>query len=237
MSNAFKSSAEAGRLPGLEAAGADEGVGEEGVWCERVTGYAASLRAFDAVDFAGDGGNDDQTAALAAGSLVVASKIFIDEVMEDIATLARDGGVVADDDSHFLALAELPPGFADRYDGRFARKFLVATVMVTGRMAAPHWKPPACLAEALALHIVVRRAQELLSDHGCLDGRQAHDLYAAFEDAAFEDLDHEWLYDAKLSGLNAGADGTEQPRAADDRQLLWFEATSETDIHSFLAEC
>lgn len=92
----------------MEAAGADEDVGEEGAWWERVTGYAASLRAFDAVEFAGDGENDDHTAALGAGALVVVSTIFIDEVMGDIATLARDGGAVADDDSQFLALAELP---------------------------------------------------------------------------------------------------------------------------------
>jgi hypothetical protein len=220
MSDAAMSS----RLDGSHEAGTNDGTNEEAAWRRRVIGRAAAVQAFDADDF---GGGD--VAAIAAGALAVASTIFIDEVIEDITTLAHRGGTVADSDGAFLAFAELPPRFAHHYDGRFARKFLVATVAVTGRLVAARWEWPACVAEALALHVVVRRAGELLTDHECLDEQLARDVYAGFEDAAFEDADHELLYQPDLSG---GA----VTRRLSAGPLSWFDPISTAAVHPFTVE-
>jgi len=205
---------------------------DEAAWRARVAGYARSVRAFAPADLDDSDGGDGDQAALAAGALVLASTMLIDEAIEDIATLMQQGGTVASNGDMFLALGELPPRFADGYDGRFARKFLVATVTVTGRLSAPQWEPPTCTAETLALHLVVRRAGDLLVDHGCLDEQQARSLYAGFEEAAFEDGDFERLY---MEGLEETAD-THHAGEADAIPQTWFEPKTEQPAHVFTIE-
>ena len=203
-------------------------------WRARVAGYADSMQAFDPAIFRLDDDEaDGQNAALAAGALIVASTILIDELFEDITTMAPLGQADRAGLDGLLALGELPPQFAGRYDGRFARKFLVAAVLIIGRFSAPRWEPPSSLAEALALHIVVRRAQALLVDHECLDEQQARDLYAGFEDAAFQDVDHEWLYQATRI---IGRQGARAATSPDVVLLSWFEPYPGTRAHPFLAE-
>ena len=205
---------------------------DEAAWRAQVAGFAHSVCAFDPAVFEDtDDEDSEQTVALAAGALVLASTMLIDEELEDIATLKQQAGTVASNGEMFLALGELPPRFANGYDGRFARKFLVATVIVIGRLSAPRWEPPACTAEALALHLVVRRAGDLLVDHGCLDEEQARSLYAGFEDAAFEDTDFERLY---VDDLEETA-GAHHVREAANRQS-WFEPTSEQPVHVFTVQ-
>ena len=233
--------------PDLSLVGRGEGVGlqdrqapattgagdrDEVDWGARVAGYADSMQAFDHAIFRSDGEADGQNPALAAGALIVGSTMLIDELLEDITTMAPFGHADRAGLDGLLALGELPPQFASRYDGRFARKFLVAAVLVIGRFSAPRWEPPSSLAEALALHIVVQRAQALLVDHECLDEPQARDLYAGFEDAAFEDGDHEWLYQATRTTGREGAEATTSP----DVVSSWFEPFPGTRAHPFLAE-
>jgi len=207
---------------------------EEADWRARVAGYADSMQAFDPAIFRSDDDEvDGQTAALAAGALIVASTMLIDELLEDITTMAPFGHADRAGLNRLLALGELPPQFADRYDGRFARKFLVAAVLIIGRFSAPRWEPPCSFAEALALHIVVQRAKALLVDHGCLDEQQAQDLYAGFEDAAFEDGDHEWLDQAARTTGREGAGAATSPEVV---LQSWFEPFLGTRTHPFLAE-
>jgi hypothetical protein len=163
----------------------------DGDWRAVVMGQARLVRAFGPEAFGGDGA--DESTRLLAGALVEAATLTIDLLFEDIMELGK--GTVAGGDS-FLVLGELPERFADQYNGLFARKFLVALVAITGRLAAEQWSPPASTAEALALHVVIEQARCLLVDHEVVDQKEARDLYAEFEEAAFDDTDHQLLYGA-----------------------------------------
>ena len=206
----------------------------ESGWRDRVAGYADQVQAFTPSVFrADDEGDGSDDAALVAGALILASTMLIDELFEDITALAPHSRADGAGLDGLLALGELPPQFAHRYDGRFARKFLVASVMIIGRFSTPHWDPPANVAEALALHLVVQRAQALLVDHGCCDEEQARDLYAGFEEAAFEDADHEWLYQATRTSSREDGGVADSPDAA---VLSWFEPFPEMRAHPFVTE-
>jgi hypothetical protein len=162
--------------------------------------HAELVRAFEPAAFAVDG--DEERPKLAAGALVMAATQIIDELFQDIETLARGGGgSVADSEGAYFVLEDLPQRFAHQYNGRFARNFHVATVMVTGRLSADQWLPPASVGEALAPHLVIQRAQYLLVDHKIFDRSQARELYLGFGDAAFEDVDHEWLFRTDMDGF------------------------------------
>jgi hypothetical protein len=207
-------------------------VEDEEAWGERVAGYARAIRAFDAAAF---DPADEQRAALAAGALTVASTMFIDELIEDINTLAEHGATVASSRECLLALGELPWRLAAGYDGRFARKFLVAAIMVTGRLSASKGKRPACLGEALALHLVVRRAEQLLLDHGRIDEEEQGQVYADFEARVLDGFDLASLYPFGLGEHGGGEDLI--PRDLVDASLLsWFSPVSQRRIHLFMAD-
>lgn len=207
-------------------------VEDEAAWAERVAGYARTIRAFDAAAF---DPADEQRAALAAGALTVASTMFIDELIEDINTLAERGATVASSRECLLALGELPWRLAAGYGGRFARKFLVAAIMVTGRLSASKWTRPACLAEALALHLVVRRAEQLLLDHGHIDEEEQGQLYADFEARVLDGFDLALLYPFGLGEYGGGEDLI--PRDLVDAALLsWFSPVSQRGIHLFMID-
>lgn len=203
-------------------------------WRQWVINHARLLRAFhlDVFD-AGDG--DQETALLAAGALIFATTIVVDELFQDIKTLAADNGTVADSEGVFLVLDELPSRFAHHYNGRFARQFLIATVMVTGRLSAEEWASPASVGEALALHLVVGRARDLLEQYDVFDDQALRHLYDEFEEAAFDDLDHEWLYQAELDGFEDDADFKAQFGPTDMRVGSWFHQIPNGPgyVHSF----
>jgi len=164
----------------------------EGGWRAMVMGQAEFVRAFGPEAFGRD--SDDESARLLAGALVEAATLTIDFLFEDIRELGKRR--VADSGDLFLVLSELPERFANQYDGLFARKFLVALVTITGRLAAEQWSPPASIAEALALQVVIEQARCLLVDHEVVNQKEARDLYAEFEEAAFDDTDHQLIYGA-----------------------------------------
>jgi hypothetical protein len=198
-------------------------------WRQWTMDHAQLIRAFEPATFAADG--DEETAQLAAGALVMAATQIIDELFQDIETLARDSGTVADSDGAFFVLDDLPQRFARQYNGRFARNFHVATVMVTGRLSAEHWMPPASVAEALALHLVMQQAQYLLVDHQLLGRDQARELYLGFSDAAFEDIDHEWLYRADMDGFEDDEEFAAQFGTTDMHVQSWFQPTGDGPAH------
>jgi hypothetical protein len=114
----------------------DSQLGEPEVdWRTWTMDHAKLVRAFESVTFAADG--DEETSLLAAGALIMAATQIIDELFQDIETLATDGSVsVADSEGAYFVLEDLPQRFAQQYNGRFVRNFHVATVMVTGRPSA-----------------------------------------------------------------------------------------------------
>jgi hypothetical protein len=218
--------------------------GEEIDWRQYVIDHASQLRAFDLDVFDTSDGEDDEasdedaddTAKLAAGALIFASSLVIDELFQDIKTLAENNGSVADSDDVFMVLDDLPERFAQHYTGRFARQFLVATVMITARLTADEWTPPASIAEALALRIVVENAKVLLDGHDLLDDDVSLEyLYNGFDDAAYEDVDHELLYRRDLDGFEDDEEITSSLRLADMRVESWFNPLADSDaaVHPF----
>ncbi|WP_229075028.1 hypothetical protein [Actinoplanes sp. DH11] len=198
------------------------GVDAEIDWRKYVIDHASQLRAFDSDVFGL--GDDEDTARLAAGALIFACTLVIDELFQDIATLAKSKASIADTDDVFMVLDDLPERFAQHYNGRFARQFLIAAVTITGRLTADGWAPPSCIAEALALHVVVENAKVLLDGHDLLDNDIVLDeIYNGFDDAAYEDLDHEWLYRRDLDGFEDDEDFTSYFGTGEMRVESWFE--------------
>lgn len=176
---------------------------------------ARSLRAFDVDTFTFDAagprigrepepGSEGDHAVIAAGALVTACTTFVDDLCVDIAALlaTRVDAVAADvigrEDG---PLARLPQAYGGHYTVGFARKLLVATVSVTGRLAEPDWIPIACLAEQLALYLVVEEAASLLDRYGLDDDPRAR--YQFFEEQAFENDAHLRLYSEPGPGTGA----------------------------------
>jgi hypothetical protein len=202
-------------------------------WRKWIMDHAELVRAFESSTFAVDEAED---APLAAGALIVAATQTIDELFQDIETLAANGGgTVAESDGPFFVLEDLPQRFAHHYDGRFARSFHVATVMITGRLSAEQWLAPSSVAEALALHLVIQRAQTLLVDHDLVDHEPARQMYLAFQDDAFDDADHEWLYRPDLDGFETDGTFAAKLGSADMRAESWFHQLADAPgyVHAF----
>jgi hypothetical protein len=188
-------------------------------WIKR---HAVFVRAFEPAAF--DVGGDEEDSTLAAGALIVAATQMIDELFQDIKSLAEKAGdTVADNRGTYLVLKDLPQRFAHHYNDRFARRFHVAAVMITGRLSAEQWMTPSSVGEALALHLVIQRAQDLLVDHEIVDQEQARHMYLELHDAAFDDLDHEWLYRADLDGFEDDGRFSAMVGSTDMRLTSWFE--------------
>lgn len=213
-----------------------DGGGGEVEWRAWILGLAPQLRAFDldVFDLASDG---SEQARLAAGALIFAAGIVIDELFEDLDTLTDDGSTVADS-GPFFVLDGLPPQFANRYDIRFVHKFLIAAVTVTARLTQPDWTTPACVAEALALHLVVGAARNLLDEHELLDEDALAYLYSGFDDAAYDDVDHEWLYQPEMDGFENDPEFTEKLGGADMHIDDWFHQLphASSHIHLYIAD-
>jgi hypothetical protein len=177
---------------------------------------ARSLRAFDVDTFTLDpdsprisrdpepGGEGDR-AVVAAGALVTGCTSLIDELSEAIAGLLSTQSATLRDlgADEWSAVGRLPEAYARHYTVAFVRKLLVATVSVTGRLAEPDWIPIACLAEQLALYLVVEEAASLLARYGLDD--EPRDRYHFFEEQAFETDAHLRLYDGPAPGAELAA--------------------------------
>ncbi|MBP2323029.1 hypothetical protein JOF56_003414 [Kibdelosporangium banguiense] len=145
-----------------------------------------------------DGVTADQ-AKLVAGALAEAVVVVIDELFDDVNALDEDD-TTADQHEELLVIDELPEGFADQYSAWFAKRFLIATVIVGDRLTEDEWRSPTCVAEALALHLLKGRARTELTAAGLLDEETLKRAFAAFDEHAFDDLEHEALYTDEAEG-------------------------------------
>jgi hypothetical protein len=73
-------------------------------------------------------------------------------------------------------------------------------VIVGQRLTESEWTPPQSAAEALALHVLKARAQDELTSTGLLDEDVLKRAFAAFDEHAFDDLEHEALYAEDADG-------------------------------------
>lgn len=143
--------------------------------------------------FGTEDGVTPEQARLVQGALAEAVVVVIDELFDDVKALDEDD-TTADQHEELLVLDELPKAFADQYSAWFAKRFLIATVIVGERMTEDEWRPPTNAAEALALHVLKGRARTELAASGLLDEDTLKLAFAAFDEQAFDDLEHEDLY-------------------------------------------
>ncbi|WP_406063583.1 hypothetical protein OG462_33845 [Streptomyces sp. NBC_01077] len=142
-----------------------------------------------------------EAAELAAGALVYAAEVLIDELYDDVQTLADEETNVADCQGDLWHLAELPPRYVLAYDELFARRFLVTAIALTTRFTDGSFQQLGCLAEELVLKILLQQTHATLDLYGLLSDDVADSL-DRFADGVYEDMDFEWLYDESNDGID-----------------------------------
>ncbi|MCM2420621.1 hypothetical protein [Streptomyces sp. RKAG293] len=182
---------------------------------DRMLAMAVELRSFSPVMFGvlddeeeegEEGGERDfgalpEDAKLAAGALVYGMHLLVDELFEDVETLSRERTNVAECDRPFWLLEELPERYALQYDAHFARRFLVTAIAMTTRFTSGSFEQLSCLAEELALRLLLREAEVCLDGVGLLDSGVS-DALESFAANLHKDMDHEWLYDDATDGID-----------------------------------
>lgn len=128
------------------------------------------------------------------GLFTYASTIVIDELYGDIVTLCTDQDATL---SVTMQLDNLPPAMAGQYDHLFAQAFLVAVASVSQKFVEG-WSPAACIAEELAVRLILDQAL-VISEIAGLTVDPIHDHL----DRLLEDADHEWLYTGQARYLGA----------------------------------
>ncbi|GAA3810190.1 hypothetical protein GCM10022403_050080 [Streptomyces coacervatus] len=183
--------------------------GEVDAMRHRLRALAPSLRAFPMEAFGYREDENDrivsrEAAEIAAGAVVYAIDLLVDELFTDLAGLEEDGPTVAETDAPFMVLDDLPPHFALQYSVLFVRRLTVTAVTMTGRLTQPYFGRPTCVAEELLLKFLLAQAEvtadlyELLSD-------EVETALEVFADGVYEDMDHEWLYAPPADGIGKGA--------------------------------
>ncbi|MEV4315951.1 hypothetical protein [Actinocrispum sp. NPDC049592] len=166
---------------------------------DQLVGEAELVQALGTDAFGSEDGVTPEQAELVAGALAEAVVVVIDELFDDVAALDEED-TTADQHEGLLVLDELPPAFTDQYSAWFAKRFLIATVIVGQRLTEEEWVPPQTAAEALALHLLKSRAREELATTGLLEEDVLKRAFAAFDEHAFDDLEHEALYAEDAEG-------------------------------------
>lgn len=129
-------------------------------------------------------------ARLLAGALWEVSAVLVDQLFEDIAQLRSLDQITRQDIAESFVLAGLPPKHADKYDVRFAQRFLVITADLTGALIRG-WTHPSCVAQELSLRCLLDQV-EIIQD---LYGLDLADYWRSrLEEQMFEDSDSEMLY-------------------------------------------
>ncbi|WP_069768376.1 hypothetical protein [Streptomyces sp. LUP30] len=148
-----------------------------------------------------------ESARLAAGALVYATDILVEELFEDVQVLAQEDASVAECEGPLWHLERLPDRYALQYDARFARRFLVTVIALTTRFTDGSFGRLSCVAEEIALRFLLNQATTTLELHGLLDEEVSAAL-DAFTDNVYEvyeaygGIGHEWLYDDSADGVH-----------------------------------
>ena len=99
----------------------------------------------------------------------------------------------------------LPSAYTLRYTGVFLKMWFV-TVLTVGYKLAQRGPPGpllSCTAEELALRALIEEAKEVL-------GREGIDAdFGLFEDEAFQDADHEFLFMPEADGIEDSPEGAQ----------------------------
>lgn len=172
----------------------------------RLRTLAPALRAFplDTFGYRDDDDEDEaeaertvprEAAEIAAGALVFAIDLLVDELFTDLAGLEEDGPTVAESDATFMLLDDLPQQYADEYTVLFARRLTVTAVTLTARLTQPRFTGPHCVAEELLLRVLLTQA-EVTADLYDLLTDEVTTAFETFTETLEEDPAHDPLDDA-----------------------------------------
>jgi hypothetical protein len=203
----------------------------------RMAAGAPRLRAFGLEAFgyleddAAGSGVSREAGELAAGALVHSIGPMLETLFDD-SELLRDDATAADR-SALVVLDGLSPQFAHRYDACFARRFLVAAASVTGRLTRPTWEPPACVAEELALRLLIDWAEASLEELHLLGVGERDAAYSTFARYAFDGAGHELRFEPRFDGIDSDPSAASRPTVP-ARVAQWFEPFSERrPVHAY----
>ncbi|TDQ46582.1 hypothetical protein [Actinorugispora endophytica] len=212
----------------------------------RLLSLSPQLRAFDAHAFGPPPGEDDAR-ALAAGALVDRASALTEELFMDVVTLEDDAESLdedetnwtADDSEELFVLHDLPVRYRHHYDVMFAKKFLLASAAVYARLTRPGWTPPTSTAEALALHVLVENAKDILVSLADVGASDVTAMFTAFGETAHSRHDHEWLYLEDLDAIDPD-DSSADPLGFLSRNAhSWFDPypdLEDASPHPFLID-
>lgn len=159
-------------------------------------------------------------------ALYDAAVIFIDEFFLGYQS---DGPVVGTG-----WVDDLPARYKSRYDWPFGQRFLACLTVLAWKLAQS--QPPIplldCVAEELAMHVLIERAKVALE----LEGINDID-FGGFEDDVFPDADFEYLFDDSMDGIDEGEIGAKLGMA-DLSFSGWFEPflNAGSRLHPYLEE-
>lgn len=169
-------------------------------------------------------------AKLLAGALWEASAVLIDQLFEDIAELRGLDEVTRQDIAGSFVLSGLPPRHAEKYDVRFAQKFLVIATDMAGALVRG-WTYPSCVAQELAVRCLLDQV-EVIQDLYRLD--LAEGWRGRLEERMLEDTDSEMLYQNAMDGFEGDVELNMQLGLAPMELKDWFEPFDDSYVPAFV---
>ncbi|WP_396134448.1 hypothetical protein [Arthrobacter oryzae] len=166
-------------------------------------------------------------AKLLSGALWEASAVLIDQLFEDISELRTLVHITRQDIASSLVLSGLPPRHAEKYDVRFAQRFLVIATDMTGALVRG-WTHPSCVAQELAVRCLLEQV-EVIQDLYGLD--LAEGWRGRLEERMLEDTDSEMLYQNAMDGFEGDVELNMQLGLAPMGLKDWFEPFNDTFVH------
>ncbi len=127
----------------------------------------------------------------------------------------------------------LPPLLQPHYHEVLYRSMLVAIAKVGGQLADTDAPTLRCVADEIALHVIIEQAGAWLETRGEVD--EGWDVY---EDCVFEDVDFELLYDPAWDGIeDPDSDLARQEGMANLHPKDWFKPfRPDEPVHPYYAD-
>lgn len=167
---------------------------------------------------------------LARGALKQSAAQLLEEIMEAWHDV-QHGQPVGET---FFAVEHLPDGFAQAYDERFLLRFHACLVIVGYKLAQDPAIKPGCLAEELALAVIVNLAAELLREQGA-SAETLHALTGVYEICEDDDVLDLFRMEEPADAAVHGHDPVSRELGkADMRVEAWFDPmwrTAGTSLH------
>ncbi len=158
-------------------------------------------------------------------ALHAAVALLLDDAFE---TLARNGDLNESTIAWYL-----PERLKRHYTEVLYRGMVVAVANVGGQFADTDAPTLRCLADEMALHVIIEKAGAWLETRGELD-----EGWGDYEERVFEDTDFELLYDPAWDGIeDPDSDVARQGGMANLHPKDWFNPFRQADpVHPYYAD-